>query len=244
MRIIGAVEKLVKHPLIYFGKGIMFKLVKNTDKNHRVVIMINMAILIFAVLGAIGWFGSLIAVWELPFWGAYSNELPLGDLKGITVDSKGRLYCGLQSYSRIQVYDATGNFLHGWFVRANGGAFRIRINSVDQLEVATARNDMLFTFDHNGLIVDQSSNVSHYFDKFGEKGERIYFDKTGILYSIRGGFFSPRVVRQDQSGNESTIVTTAWYKWLVMKPFPAWLFLAIAGILQIIKKRLVTFEKR
>ena len=216
----------------------MLKPLLNTKKTYQTAIIINMASLVFAILGLIGWFGNIIAAQELPFWGAPSSELPLGDLRGIAVDSEGRIYCGLQSYERIQVYDASGSFIRGWFVKANGGSFRIRLNSDDQLEVATARNDMFYIFDHNGLIIDQKSNVDHFFDEFGEEGERIYSDnKMGTLYSIRGGLLFPHIVKKDLLGNETTVVSTVWYKWLVMKPLPAWLFIAIAALLQIVKNR-------
>ncbi len=79
------------------------------------------------VLGGVGWFSGFF---PLP-WLDSTFEMPLGDLKGIAVDSSGQIYCGAQFYSRIQQYDFSGRFVAGWFIDSSGGAFRIRINTND-----------------------------------------------------------------------------------------------------------------
>jgi hypothetical protein len=116
----------------------------------------------FLVIGAIGFFsGPLASGFGVSFDNLDSFEFPLGDLEGIAVDSEGNIYCGLQFYSRIQVYDAKGNFIYGKFIDSAGGAFRIRINNDDQLEVATARNDKLYIFERGGTLVKELSEVGH-----------------------------------------------------------------------------------
>lgn len=71
---------------------------------------------LFTVIGCIGFFAGALTGLGFDFRNLDSFELPLGNLRGIAVDSEGNIYCGLQFYSRIQVYDAQGNFIYGKFV--------------------------------------------------------------------------------------------------------------------------------
>ena len=161
-----------------------------------------------------------------------SFELPLGDLEGIAVDSEGNIYCGAQFYSRIQVYDAEGKFLYGRFIDSNGGAFRIRINEDDRLEVATLRNHKLYLFDKNGNLVHEWSGVGHhYFHDFGRAGETRYYDeRENVNYLRRGSLFYAYIVKRDSSGQERVIVRTPLHKWLFQGPLPAWMF-GVIGVI-------------
>ena len=159
-----------------------------------------------------------------------SFELPLGDLQGIAVDSEGHIYCGLQFFSRVQAYDAEGEFLYGVFIDSSGGAFRIRINEDDQLEVATARNDKLYLFDKNGNFVRDWSRVGHYFSDFGKAGEsRFYDDRERATYFRKGYPLSPYVVKRDSTGRERIIIKTPFQKWVFQGPSPAW-FIGLIGV--------------
>ena len=146
------------------------------------------------------------------------------------VDSEGNIYCGLQFYSRIQKYDPEGNFIYGKFIDSAGGAFRIRINQDDQLEVATARNDKLYIFAKNGILVGKLSDVGHYFQNFGKSNEyRFYDKKLNTIYFRRPAFLGPYIVKRDSSGEEKVIIKIPLYKWLFMGPLPAFFFMAISG---------------
>ncbi len=161
-----------------------------------------------------------------------SFEFPLGDLEGIAVDSEGNVYCGVQFYSRVQVYDAEGKFLYGKFIDSAYGAFRIRINEDDYLEVATVRNDKLYRFDKNGNLVRESSDVRHYFSAFGKTGETRYYDQSeNVNYFTRGSLLYAYIVKRDSSGQERVIIRTPLHKWLFQGPFPAWMFGVIGMIL-------------
>jgi hypothetical protein len=158
-------------------------------------------------------------------------ELPLGDLKGIAVDSDGNIYCGTQYYSRVQVYDSEGHYIRGKFVDSAGGAFRIRINPNNELEVATARNDKLYRFGKDGTLVTELSDVGYYFSEFGKSGETQYYDeKQNVTYQIRWSLLGAYVVKKSASGERKVIVKTPFHKWLFQGPNPAWFFLMV-GIL-------------
>ena len=156
-------------------------------------------------------------------------ELPLGDLKGIAVDSDGNIYCGTQYYSRVQVYDSEGHYIRGTFVDSAGGAFRIRINQNDELEVATARNDKLYRFGKDGTLVNELSDVHHYYGEFGEMGETQCYDgRQNTTYRIRWSPLGSYIDKKGVSGKTKVIVRIPFYKWLFQGPYPAWCF-AMAG---------------
>ena len=164
-----------------------------------------------------------------------SFELPLRELSGIAVDSEGHVYCGLQSYGRVQVYDAEGEFLYSVPSGSSGGAFRIRINEDDQLEVATARNDKLYLFDKSGNLVRERSNVGHYFSDFGKTGEsRFYDDKEDATYLRKGYPIRSHVIKRDSTGRENIIIRTPFCKWVFQSPLPAWFIGAIGGVILLI----------
>lgn len=164
-----------------------------------------------------------------------SFEMPLGHLKGIAVDSEGNIYCGAHFYSRIQVYDSEGKFLYGKCIDTGGGTFWIRINSNDQLQVAIARGDKIYTFDNKFNLLHKRSNVPDYSAGFEKAGEHYCYDeKRDITYLVRSIYniplFGSRVVKIDSSGKESVIIQTPFHKWLFMGPFPAISFVVFGAI--------------
>ena len=183
---------------------------------------------LLVAIGCIGWFAGfavVLGVVKIPAW----FELPFGALGGIAVDSDGNIYCGLQYYSRVQVYDSEGDYIRGIFVDRSGGVFRIRINQNDELEVATARNDKLYRFGKEGTLVTKLSGVPHYFDEFGEIGETQYHDeRQNATYQIRWSPFGAYIAKRSVSGETKVIVRTPFLKWLLMGPFPPW-FLPVVG---------------
>jgi hypothetical protein len=184
----------------------------------------------FLVIGFVDFFaGAVIGnVVKVPDW----FELPLGDLRGIAVDSDGNIYCGTQYYSRVQVYDSEGNYIRGTFVDCCGGAFRIRISQNDGLEVATARNDKLYRFGKDGTLVTEFSNVPQYFDEFGETGETQYRDQRhDTTYRIMWSPFGAYVVKRSASGEKRVIVRTPFYKWLFQGPNPGWFFCMVGALM-------------
>ena len=159
-------------------------------------------------------------------------ELPLGDLEGIAVDSEGNIYCGAQFYHRVQVYDSEGHYIRGTFINSSGGAFRIRINPDDQLEVATARNDKLYRFEKNGTLVTELSDVGYYFDEFGESGETQYHDvRQNATYRIRWSPLGAYVVKKSASRERKVVIRTPFHKRLFQGPCPAWFFAMVGALI-------------
>ncbi|MFZ2146514.1 MAG: hypothetical protein WAV28_04770 [Sedimentisphaerales bacterium] len=204
--------------------------------NEKIRYVFRIIATLFLVIGFIGFLtGPITAGFGFRFRNLDSFELPLGDLRGIAVDSQGNIYCGLQFYSRIQVYNAEGKFLYGKFINSAGGTFRIRINEKDQLEVATARNDKLYIFAKDGTLVRELSDVGHYFHNFGKTGETRFHDKRqNVSYFKKASLLGPNIATKDSSGEKKVIIKTPFHKWLFKGPLPAWLFIASGGVISIL----------
>ncbi len=198
--------------------------------NSKAKFIVRTVAALFLAIGSIGFFAGFLVGNVVKFPEGF--ELPLGELKGIAVDSDGNIYCGTWYYSRVQVYDSEGNYIRGTFVDSAGGAFRIKINRNDELEVATARNDKLYRFGKEGTLVTELSDAHHYFDEFGEIGETQYHDKSqNATYQIRWSLLSAYVVKKSASRDTKVIVRTPFHKWLFQGPNPAWFFLLVGALM-------------
>lgn len=199
-------------------------------------------IIVFArVLRYVGFIGvfSFLVIFPLSIVNPGSFEVPLGNLKGLAVDSEGNIYCVAQSYGRIQVYDNKGKFLYGIQINFRYGAFWIRINSDDQLEVTTSRSKKRYIFNKNGSLLNEISRFSNYLDGFDKKSESYCYDKKrDITYQIRPillmPFLGSHVVKKDAFGKETIIIGTPFIKWLFMCPFPAYVFIGFSVVISFV----------
>lgn len=210
-------------------------------RDNRKYIIWILTVLFWAV-GGIGFLGGGVAGFATALGYSFkflnSFELPLGHLEGIGIDSQGNIYCGLQFYSRIQAYDIRGNFKWGRFINSAGGAFRIRINENDQLEVATARNDKLYRFDNDGTLMRELSNVHHSYRDFGKSADTQYRVGTqNTTYVITTSLSGDCVARRNSAGEDKILITTPFHKWLLKGPSPAWWFCLIGTILLMVVRR-------
>jgi hypothetical protein len=195
-----------------------------------------------SLIGALGFAAGFFAMYGLLSWIPRSVELPLGWLVGIAVDSKGRIYCGTQFYSRVQEYDADGAFLAGWFIPTSGGVFRLRVNPQDELEVATARTRMFLRFSPMGELLEQRHDPNA-FGEFGSENERRWTTANGTTYEIDRVFLFPSVSKR-QNSKRVTVVATPLYQWLFMGPFPAWLLFAVGGLVYAALNERLRFKRR
>jgi hypothetical protein len=154
------------------------------------------------------------------------RELPLGHPASIAVDADGNIYCGLQFYGRVQKYDSRGQFIKGWFISASGGRFRLRVNEANQLEVATTRKATLFRFDTNGELLEQRGSPGIY-TAFNSDTDRSA-EHNDALFTIVNPLMFPAIIRTSRDGIRSEVVVRqSLFYWILMGPFPAWLFLTI-----------------
>ena len=105
------------------------------------------------------------------------------------------------------------------------------MNPLEQLEIATARGNKVHTFDLQGNLLSTREefgvNVIRQFNILARHGCRL---PTGEVCSIQGGMLFPHVVKEDASGRRTTVIRMSFAKWLLMSPFPAWLWIPVACI--------------
>lgn len=196
------------------------------------------------ILGLMGWFGDSLAN-----LGDFKNsEFPLGHLKGIAVDDEGRIFCGSQYYSRVQVYDRNGKFLTGWFVDSSGGAFKLKLDKEGKLHIATVRNGFHYVYNSDGKLLKKLANEKEYYEKISTEEQQYKFqDNKGDVYKIsEASWLYPQIAKTNSHGENETIIRTPFLKWLVMAPFPSFLF-GFAGIVTLLltsKKITLNFKRK
>lgn len=214
--------------IVGFSYGLIANLldaIKRKSLLRAIVAIITVVGLFMAALGLFSTvLGSLTAEGFHPGVQS-SSELPLGRLGGITGDAAGNLFCGLQSYNRVQVYDDSGQFQRGWFIQSYGGEFRIRTNGDDHIEVACTRGRKIFTYNAEGETISEADDDKYgsIFDEFSDTSQRKYHDVDGNSYSIRNGFVFSDVLKTDPAGVQSVIIASRSFKWYLMGRFPSWI---------------------
>lgn len=199
----------------------------NMKRNSIDVVLLKIISLILFIIAGSSWFApSLIRNTNF----IQSNtELPLAHLRGIVADQQDNVYLGIQFYERIQLYDSTGTFQKGWFINANGGRFRLRINDLNQLEVATARTNLHYIFDQNGNLLALNENKEAY-GNFGDTNEYVYESEDGTNFTISLPTLWPHIIKTTSHNPDNTIISVQPKNWFFIGIFPA-LLLGLLAIL-------------
>jgi len=150
-------------------------------------------------------------------------EMPLGNPCGIVVNEKGRIFIGSCFYSRIQVYEETGEFDKGWFVNAGGGDFRIRLSNDDLIEIAPLRRKCIWGYSAEGVLLRTECSNSTSFWQFKAANEQRADDNNGNSYLIRNRIVFPYIVRACKDGSQDVIVMSP-ITGILWGPFQIYLF--------------------
>lgn len=193
----------------------------------KISLIISIIALMLIILGFVGFFRT-VAYSASGKQGIFKEELPLGGLNGVVVDSTGNIYCSITSYSRIQVYSPKGQFLYGIGIDAGGGVFNIHIDEKDNLYVASARTNMVYTFNNENLTKEEISN-ERYMEYKNNYPQKQFIDNKGNIFSVNNSMIFPSIIKTESNGNKYTIVKMGFLSWILMGPLPAWFF-AILGI--------------
>ena len=180
--------------------------------------------------GILGFLTGMFASFGALNWVPSSFEMPLGHLDDIAVDEYGNIYCALQFYSRVQVYDRDGRFLRGWPVNPPGGAFQIRAKTSGQIEITTVRED-LSVFTPEGQLIEYKEDVPGYWGEFEREADDYRRNQDGSTLSVKGPIYNRHVVRVPPSGETKTVICTPWYLWLFAGPMPVFLLMPIGMLL-------------
>lgn len=152
-------------------------------------------------------------------------EFPLGDVNSIAVDSKGRIFCALPVYSRIQAYDSTGNFLWGWFPEVGDRDFIMTLRGDEILVLADGNKDLL-TYTAEGKLMDRSRVGPRLLTLFAESYSDGVFRTEQANYRIRRRGLG-RSIERVQEAHVEIVIQPTIAQWLVQLPFPGWLFVGL-----------------
>jgi len=111
---------------------------------------------------------------------AFSDRarFPIANVGGIAVDGHKNTYLALQGYHRIQVYDADGRFVRGWFVDRPGGG-RMRLWYDGRIHVLETRTIRHYVFATDGRLVDMKAvPSSEAFAILWDRAQRLQDDAT------------------------------------------------------------------
>jgi hypothetical protein len=116
---------------------------------------------LFSIVGVYGLFAFLAqgigAMGGAPFLPS-SIEWPAAYPDQVLQDPSGNVVVTVVPSGRIQVYDAGGRFVRGWFVQASGGDFTARVTQTGAIEVSVARTGKKFLYSPSGELVGESTS--------------------------------------------------------------------------------------
>ena len=210
-------------------------------KNNKNIIKTRIASF-FLIIGLIGWF--------IPFVdrGYYPKlEYPNTLRQGLCVDEFGNIFCGSQTYERIQMYDKDGTFVRGFSTdieRGSGYKFTFEIKNkqlhihVFGTRLKSKRLDREIVYSLDGTLLCTTDIQSTGYASYNVENETR--DSFGQEYVFKG-FLFPRVIK-NAGENSSVIISTPFYWWLLQAPFPAFAIFFVSLLTSIGFKGL--FNKR
>jgi len=195
-----------------------------------------LGIISFAVLAV---WGTLVAiafsspgiVRSLPV----TAQLPLRDLHDIAIGQDGRIYCALQGYPRIQIYDPDGSFVKG--INVPGRPFHMWMGPEREvLNVMSSSN--FITYGTDGVVIAErqisKQEYVKYIEAVGKRGEDqvVADEKCNRYVPARWPLLGSRVIKITPDGKRKVVVTQGVAMWALGAPFPAFVFqsVGIAGL--------------
>jgi len=154
-------------------------------------------------------------------------RFPQTGSNGISVDSRGRIYCAIFDYQRLQVYDKNGQFIRGWFTYIPKKVFSLHLltDPNDNIHiVANASHDI---YDSNGVLLStkRGENLDPNKEHVGD-GYNLTRDQHGNVYRFQSGLSSmlfPKIIKITPTGEQKVLIEDPLELWLMMGPVHAWL---------------------
>ena len=191
--------------------------------------ILNAAMILLIAFGMAAFFGGLLCSTSL---GNHMNhvEFPLGDVQGIAVDSQGRIYCALQFYQRVQVYDRQGKFLNGWHIPSSSERFYLHLRGDDRLEVVMSKSYKSYLYNYHGELLGSClcpfADMVHQFHN-----SNFCFDSKGNSYRITHALINPKIKKTDSKGKSAIFIRMSLFQTIVSAPTVAWLLILIGLII-------------
>jgi hypothetical protein len=155
---------------------------------------------------------------------------PLSNPEDVIADEQGRIYVTLGFYSRVQVYDHNGRFLHGFFTDTGGGSFRLQIDSDGLLNVVTARGDRLHVYDECGNLCSSKRIEGDTYTQLSRAHSGGFVDNAGNRYGVKNRLLNPQILRLDRHRNVTLRIRTPIVLWPLIGPIPCWLVVLIIAL--------------
>jgi hypothetical protein len=181
------------------------------------------------VCAAVGGVALLLGIACLLTPQSRSERVPLHTAFGIAVDSSGRIYVGTLADSSIHVYSQKGLLKMSIPVDAARGLFRFRIEPAEALQVATIRNEMLYSFSLDGELIASSSSETAYTELGGANERRAVDPVTGAVVELH----ARSILRVSPDGTREEVVRQSWWPSAVTAMLPAPVLVAL-GVLHVL----------
>ncbi len=183
----------------------------------------------FFVLGGTLLAGSFYgAAWRI----APRAEAPLTSLCSFAMDGRGRIYCGTGLYQRVQVYEADGTYVGGWFVdAASGGSFLLAVSAEGNIQVVTSNGRYLEEYSPEGEFISRRKLGILEYEEFPRSKKIALPDRAGCFLVLDTSVFSPGVKRRCASGEVRWVVRNPLRLWPLSAPFPALAYVFISIVL-------------
>lgn len=179
---------------------------------------------VLGVIGFVLFMGSICGgAWRM----IARAEEPLMTLGSITRDANGRIYCGMFFYQRVQVYEADGTYVGGWFVGAAGGHFSLAVSGTGIVQVAIARGDFLEEYTKEGRLLSRRKLDRLEYEEFPCSTKIALPGQPGCFLVPNRSLLFPGVKRRCGPGNETWVVRNSPWLWPLSAPFPAFGYLLI-----------------
>ncbi len=156
---------------------------------------------------------------------ALSTPLPINQVNGMAVDSKGQIHIGDSQTSSIQTFDSSGRFLYGFtFPTGGAGWFAFGMDTDDAIHIVTARTDAYLKYkDGQQLLAETIDDLRQTeLENAYHMGNASRFSRNGTEYRL---LLFDRLEIRERNGGKSVIILEAPY-W----PLPIWVFWLIAAI--------------
>jgi len=128
---------------------------------------------IFFLITGMGAFANgFFAAAGITPWTTEQTEIPLTMVGNHIMDKEGRLYCTLNFYCRIQVYDSSEKFIRGWFINSGGGRLCIKIDEENRIIVANIKLHKILTFTSDGKMIKEEAIEGNEYEKWYFKDEK------------------------------------------------------------------------
>ena len=184
-----------------------------------IAFIIGFVIIIFGFSG----FFSSFATATTNEDGMMASSLPLNEVNGIAVDSKGQIYIGDGQSSCIQVFNNTGQFMYGFaFPTGGAGWFAFGIDDQDLIHIVTARTDSYFQYYNGERIYSESIDYSRrkQLEKSYDMSDGNSFKSCNKEYSVSS---RDQITVHDISSNERVKIILNTPLW-PLSIFTYWLF--------------------